>query len=84
MSSPPEVQELENRAAKLRELAGDVEKLVDGVNGMAATMEWSGPLTDRVRGEIGTWRTRCGTVAARLLDEADRLQREARDLANRR
>ncbi|TQS25904.1 hypothetical protein [Microbispora sp. KK1-11] len=84
MPPPPEVQELENRAAKLRELANDVEKLVDRVNGMAATMEWSGPLTDRVRGEIGTWRTRCGTVAANLLDEADRLQREARDLANRR
>ena len=83
MASPPEVQELENRAAKLRELAGDVEKLVDRVNGMAATMEWSGPLTDRVRGEIGTWKTRCGTVAAHLLDEADRLQREARDLASK-
>ncbi|XVQ87295.1 hypothetical protein ACQP2K_07735 [Microbispora siamensis] len=84
MPPPPEVQELENRAAKLRELANDVEKLVDRVQSMAAGMEWSGPLTDRVRGEIGTWKTRCGTVAARLLDEADRLQREARDLANRR
>ncbi|MEU6407505.1 hypothetical protein [Microbispora sp. NPDC046933] len=83
MPPPPEVQELENRAAKLRELANDVEKLVDRVQSMAAGMEWSGPLTDRVRGEIGTWKTRCGTVAAHLLDEADRLQREARDLANR-
>ena len=83
MPPPPEVQELENRAAKLRELANDVEKLVDGVNGMAATMEWSGPLTDRIRGQIGTWKTRCRTVAAHLLDEADRLQREARDLANK-
>lgn len=83
MPLPPEVQELENRAAKLRELANDVEILVDPVNSMAAGMEWSGPLTDRVRGQIATWKMRCGTVAARLHDEADRLRREARDLANK-
>ncbi|WP_432929917.1 hypothetical protein ACQPZZ_06755 [Microbispora sp. CA-135349] len=83
MPPPPEVQELENRAAKLQELADDVEKLADPVHGMAAKMEWSGPLTDRVRGQIGTWKGRCGTVAANLREEADRLRREARDLASK-
>ncbi|MEW9526946.1 hypothetical protein [Microbispora sp. NPDC049125] len=77
---PPEVQELENKASKIRQLADDVEKLPNQVRDMAARMEWSGPLTNRVRGEIRTWQTRCGTVARDLREEADRLNREARDL----
>ncbi|MEV8630174.1 hypothetical protein AB0395_00815 [Streptosporangium sp. NPDC051023] len=78
-----EAEEFQKQASKLRKFANDVEKLADGAHDMAGGMEWSGPLTDRVRGEIATWRTRCATVAANLRQEADRLDAEARGLMGR-
>jgi hypothetical protein len=80
----PDVQELKDQASKLRAFADDVQKLADGVDGMAARMEWSGPLTDKVRGEIKTWKTRCGNVATRLREEADRFGKEAERLAGKK
>jgi hypothetical protein len=77
----PEVEEMRQQAGRLRDFADDVEKLLNGVDGYAAKMEWSGPLTDRVRGEIRTWKGRCGDVAQRIRDEADRLDRSASDLS---
>lgn len=79
----PAVQELKERASKLRAFADHVQKLPDRVDGEAARMEWSGPLTDRVRGEIRSWRTRCRDVADRIRDEAERLDGEADQLAER-
>lgn len=73
----PDVQELKDRAAKLRSLADHLQKLTNDVHDAAAGMEWSGPLTDRVRGDIKTWRTRCGTVADRIRAEADHLVKQA-------
>ncbi|GII29546.1 hypothetical protein [Planotetraspora mira] len=77
---PPEVEELKSRALKIHKLADDVEKLANTVHTEAAKMDWSGPLTDRVRGEIRTWKSRCGTAASLLREEADRLNAEARDM----
>ncbi|GAA4578711.1 hypothetical protein GCM10023194_02250 [Planotetraspora phitsanulokensis] len=77
---PPEVEELKSRALKIHKLADDVEKLADTVHTEAGKMEWSGPLTDRVRGEIRTWKTRCGNAAGLLREEADRLNSQARDM----
>jgi hypothetical protein len=77
---PPEVEELKSRALKIHKLADDVEKLANTVHAEAARMDWSGPLTDRVRGEIRTWKTRCGNAASLLREEAERLNGEARDM----
>ncbi|GAA4568290.1 hypothetical protein [Planotetraspora kaengkrachanensis] len=77
---PPEVEELKSRALKIHKLADDVEKLANVVHTEAGRMEWSGPLTDRVRGEIRTWKTRCGNAAELLREEADRLNSQARDM----
>lgn len=79
----PAVQELRDRASKLRVFADHVQELPRKVDTEAAKMDWSGPLTDRVRGEIRTWVTRCGDVAERIRQEADRLEEEANRLARR-
>ncbi|NUT39287.1 MAG: hypothetical protein HOV86_04805 [Thermoactinospora sp.] len=79
---PPEVEEMQGKAKKLRDFADHVEKLVDEVRDYAGKMDWSGPLTDRVRGEIGTWRTRCSETAGKIRDEAERLDKAATDLLN--
>lgn len=79
----PAIQELKERASKLRAFAEHVQELPDKVHTEAARMDWSGPLTDRVRGEIRTWKTRCGDVADRIREEADRLDQEANRLAQR-
>ncbi|MEV5413923.1 hypothetical protein AB0K60_34470 [Thermopolyspora sp. NPDC052614] len=79
----PAVQELREQASKLRAFADHVQKLPDRVDGEAAKMEWSGPLTDRVRGEIRTWKSRCRDVADRIREEAERLEGEARQLADK-
>lgn len=79
---PPEVQEMHTQAGKLRTFADHVEKLANPPHDYAAKMDWSGPLTDRVRGEIGGWKRRCGEVATKIREEADRLDKEADRLAN--
>lgn len=79
---PPEVEEMRKQASRLRTLADQVEKLIDPVKDYAGKMEWSGPLTDRLTGEIGTWKTRCGEVATKLRAEATELDKQATKLAN--
>ncbi|SDQ64600.1 hypothetical protein [Thermostaphylospora chromogena] len=79
----PAIHELRERASKLRAFAEHVQELPDRVHTEAARMDWSGPLTDRVRSEIGTWKTRCGDVADRIREEADRLDEEANRLTQR-
>jgi len=76
----PRIHELRERATKLRAFADHVQKLPDRVDGEAAKMEWSGPYTDKVRGEIKTWKGRCGSVADRIREEAQRLDGEASSL----
>lgn len=79
---PPEVEEMRKQAGRLRTLADQVEKLVDSVKEYAGKMEWSGPLTDRLTGEIGTWKTRCTEVAGKIRSEATELDKQADKLAN--
>jgi len=80
----PMVQELRDRAAKLRVFADHVQALPDRVDDEAAKMDWSGPLTDRVRGEIRNWKNRCSNVADQIREEANRLEEEASRLARQR
>ncbi|MFJ5776536.1 WXG100 family type VII secretion target [Streptomyces sp. NPDC093094] len=80
----PEVQELTERAAKLRSLAEHIEKLTDSPHTFSTvTMKnWSGPHADRIRGDLRNWRTKCGSVAEALRDEATACDKSAKDLRN--
>jgi flavorubredoxin len=80
----PDVQELTERAAKLRSLAEHIEKLADPAHTFATvTMKkWSGPHADRIREDLRTWRTKCGTVAESLREEASACDKSAKDLKN--
>lgn len=76
------VQELTDRASRLRGLADEIEALPDSARTFAtATMkDWSGPHADRTRGELGTWRTTCRTVAESLRTEAGTCEQNAKKL----
>ncbi|MER5372319.1 hypothetical protein [Streptomyces sp. NPDC002553] len=80
----PEVQELTERASKLRSLAEHIATLADAPNTFATTTmkNWSGPHADRVRGELKGWRTKCGEVAATLREEASACDKSAKELKN--
>lgn len=80
----PEVQELTERATKLRSLAGHIEGMVNAPHTFATvTMKkWAGPHADRVRGDLKTWRTKCGTVAEALREEASACDKSAKELRN--
>ncbi|MFI0941177.1 WXG100 family type VII secretion target [Streptomyces sp. NPDC021020] len=82
----PDAQELNTRAAQLRGLAADIEALPDKARTFATqTMtQWEGPHADRTRGEMGTWRTTCRTVAEHLRTEANTCEQNAKDLNKQR
>ncbi|WP_202236162.1 hypothetical protein [Actinacidiphila reveromycinica] len=76
------VQELTDRAGRLRGLADEIEALPDAAHTYATrTMkDWAGPNADDTRGELNTWRTRCRTVAAALRTEAGVCEKNANKL----
>ena len=75
-------QELTARASELRSLADEIEALPDQVGTFATqTMkDWSGPNADRTRGDLGSWRTKCRTIADTLRGEARTCEQNAKDL----
>lgn len=80
----PAVQELTERATKLRSLAEHIASMADPSHTFATvTMKkWSGPHAERIRGDLKGWRTKCGTVAEALRDEARKCDKSATDLRN--
>ena len=78
----PDIQELNQRAARLRSLADHIESLVSRppTHSTTAMKTWSGPNADDVRGKLKTWHTTCGTVAKALRDEAHQCTQDAKDL----
>lgn len=80
----PDVQELTERASKLRSLADHIASMVDPPHTYATnTMKtWAGPHADHVRGELRKWRTKCSDVAELLRDEAKECDKSAKDLKN--
>ncbi|MCX4549026.1 hypothetical protein OG204_21885 [Streptomyces sp. NBC_01387] len=80
----PDIQELNTRAASLRSLADYIDSMVDQPNTQSTTAmkTWAGPNADDVRGKLKSWRTKCGTVAKALRDEAHKATQDAKDLQN--
>ncbi|MFI1484582.1 WXG100 family type VII secretion target [Streptomyces sp. NPDC020747] len=78
----PDIQELNQRAARLRSLADHIDSLVSQPKTHSTTVmkTWSGPNADAVRGKLGTWHTTCGTVAKALRDEAQQCTQDAKGL----
>lgn len=82
----PDIQELNQRASKLRSLADHIDSLVDTAKNHSATgmKSWSGPNADDVRGKLKGWQTKCGTVAKALRDEAQQCTQDAKDLQDKK
>ncbi|MCT9089150.1 hypothetical protein N4G70_09740 [Streptomyces sp. ASQP_92] len=78
----PDIQELNNRAAALRQLADHVESLMDQPRTFSTTTmkTWGGPNATDVRGKLNSWRTTCSTVAQSLRTEAQQATQDAKDL----
>jgi hypothetical protein len=76
------VDELTDRANRLRALADEIEALPDAARTFAtSTMkDWAGPNADQTRGDLGTWRTKCRTVADALRTEASTCEQNANKL----
>jgi len=76
------VQELKDRANRLRSLADTIEALPDKARSFAtSTMkDWAGPNADRTRGDLNSWRTKCRTVADTLRGEARTCDQNAQKL----
>ncbi|MDT0613569.1 WXG100 family type VII secretion target [Streptomyces lancefieldiae] len=82
----PDIQELNQRASQLRSLADHIDGLVDAAKNHSTTgmKTWSGPNADDVRGKLKSWKTKCGTVAEALRDEAQKCAQGAKDLQNKK
>ncbi|MGW3494269.1 WXG100 family type VII secretion target [Streptomyces sp. NPDC001020] len=80
----PDVAELTERATKLRSLADHIAGMTNTPHTfVTVTMKkWAGPHSDRIRGELKTWRTKCDTVAEALRKEAHACDQSAKDLKN--
>ncbi|MDQ0930243.1 WXG100 family type VII secretion target [Streptomyces turgidiscabies] len=80
----PDIQELNQRAARLRSLADHIDSLVNTPKNHSTTVmkTWAGPNADDVRGKLRAWHTTCGTVAKALRDEAHQCAQSATELQN--
>ncbi|MBL0775987.1 WXG100 family type VII secretion target [Streptomyces albidoflavus] len=78
----PQIEELTQRAQRLRSLADHIDSLVDQPKRHSTTQmkSWSGPNADAVRGKLRTWHTTCTNVAKSLRDEAQQCTNDAKDL----
>ncbi|MFD9152012.1 hypothetical protein ACWGSE_20845 [Streptomyces diastaticus] len=78
----PQIQELNQRAQRLRSLADHVDGLVDQPkrHSTGQMKSWSGPNAAAVRGSLRTWHTTCADVARALREEARQCAEDAKDL----
>lgn len=79
---PPDVQELNSKAAQLRSLALHVESLPEKARLFVtqSMKDWQGPHADRIRSELNGWRTACKNAAEALRTEAGQCEQDAKDL----
>ncbi|MET9253170.1 hypothetical protein [Streptomyces sp. NPDC003717] len=82
----PDIQELNHRAGQLRSLADHIDGMVDAAKNHSTTgmKSWAGPNADDVRGKLKSWKTKCGTVAEALRDEAQKCTQDAKDLQDKK
>jgi ElaB/YqjD/DUF883 family membrane-anchored ribosome-binding protein len=64
------VSELRQKADDLRELADEIETILDDAYDSADTEEWECPNADDVRGQLSTYQTNARNAATHLRNEA--------------
>jgi hypothetical protein len=62
---------LRQKATDLRDLADEIETVLDAAHSAADSRDWQCANADDVRGQLSSYRTSAKTAAGHLRDEAD-------------